>query len=248
MAAYNIYYSWFFNRSLRQQEQIQAMLFSERPARVAAGPFQGMEYVEASVGSLLLPKLAGFYEAELRDVIEQVAQHGYDRILNVGCAEGYYAVGLAMRSPRTIVYAFDIDDNAARLCRELAERNRVGDRVVFSGACDPAKLNEMIQGDTAIICDCEGYELELLDPAKAPRLANADLLVELHRVSDPTVSVKDILTKRFENTHHFRFFPPASYDPAQYPVLQKLKPSDQKAAVIQLRTGVNGWGWWEWKR
>src|SRR4029077_19668780 len=132
---------------------------------------------------------------------------------------------------------------AARLCRELAQRNGVDNRVVFSGACDPAKLNEMIQGETVIVCDCEGYEMELLDPLKVPKLANADLLVELHRVADPTASVKETLTKRFAATHHFRFIPLGSYDPRQYPLLQKLSPGDQQTAVRELRTGVNGWGW-----
>ena len=192
-AIYNVYYGWFLCRNLRRQEQILAQLFPEQPARISAGPFKGMTYVGASVGSLLLPKLVGFYEAELGDVIEKVVQHGYERILNVGCAEGYYAVGLALRSPKTKVYAFDIDDKAARLCHELAQHNRVDDRVIFSGACDPARLNEMIQGETVIVCDCEGYELELLDPVKAPKLARADLLVELHRVADAQVSVKEVL-------------------------------------------------------
>jgi hypothetical protein len=247
-AVYAIYYSWFLRRNLRRQEQILAMLFPERPARISAGSFKGMSYVGSSVGSLLLPKLVGFYEAELSDVIETVVQHGYDRILNVGCAEGYYAVGLAMRSPKTRVFAFDIDDNAARLCQELAQRNNVDGRVIFSGPCDPARLNEMIQGETVIVCDCEGYEMELLDPAQAPNLAHADLLVELHRVSDPKTSVKDVLMKRLESTHRCRFIPLGNYDPAQYPILQKLSPSDRNAAVAELRTGVQGWCWWERKR
>ena len=247
-AVYAVYFRWFIRRNVQRQEQILPLLFPERPAHISAGPFKGMNYVGASVGSLLLPKLVGAYEAEISGVIEKMAVHGYDRILNIGCAEGYYAVGLAMRSSKTRVFAFDIDDNAARLCRELAQCNGVGDRVIFSGACGPAKLNEMIQGETAVICDCEGYEMELLDPAKAPKLAHADMLVELHRIPDPEISVKDTLLKRFDSTHNYQFIPIAGHDPSQYPILQKLSPRDRKIAVSELRTGVNGWGWWERKQ
>lgn len=247
-AVYAVYFGWYIRRNIRRQEQILSLLFPERPAHISAGPFKGMNYVGASVGSVLLPKLVGAYEAEISGVIEEMAAHGYDRILNIGCAEGYYAVGLAMRSPRTKVFAFDINDNAAHLCHELAQSNGVSDRVIFSGACNPAKLNEMIEGETGIICDCEGYEMELLDPAKVPKLANADMLVELHRLSDPKASVKDTLLKRLDGTHRCKFIPIAKTDPAQFPILQRISPRDRRMAVSELRTGVNGWGWYERKR
>jgi hypothetical protein len=247
-AIYTIYYGWFMRRVKRRQEKIVSVLFPERPARVSAGPFKGMRYVGVSAYGSLITQLVGSYEAELDGVIQKIVARGYDRILDIGCSEGYYAVGLAMRSPRTIVFAYDITEEAGRLCREMAEMNGVADRVIFSGACDPAKLNEMIQGETAIVSDCEGYELELLDPIKAPKLADADILVELHRVADPRVSTRDVLVKRFENSHRGQIIHKADKDPSQYPILQKLSRGDRKTAISEFRTGTDEWGWWERKR
>jgi hypothetical protein len=247
-ATYTVYYRWFMRRVKRRQEKIASVLFQERPARVSEGPFKGMRYVGVSAYGSLITQLVGSYEAELGGVIEKIVAHGYDRILDIGCSEGYYAVGLAMRSPRTIVFAYDITEEAGRLCSEMAKMNGVADRVIFSGACNPAKLNEMIQGETVIVSDCEGYELELLDPNKMPRLANADILVELHRAADPKVSVRDVLSKRFEKSHSGQIIHKAEKDSSQYPILKKIPAKDRKIAVSEFRTGTDEWGWWERKR
>ena len=247
-AVYNVYFVWFMGRRIKRQTEMAPVLFPTQPTKVLSGPFKGMNYVNKSVCSMLIPKLVGCYEEEISGVMEKIAARGYDRILNVGCAEGYYAVGLALRSPKSKVYAFDIDPEAERLCRALAELNGVADRVIFSGGCDPAKLNDMIQGDTVIVSDCEGYELELLDPAKAPKLAQADMLVELHGATDPQVSIHDTLVKRFENTHRLDLLTAAERDPSRHPVLEKLPPPDRALAIDEHRSGTMEWGWWERKR
>src|SRR5687767_13183612 len=78
--------------------------------RVRHGVFAGMHYpaMEAA-GSAIFPKLAGCYEAELRSLMEQIVRTPYTTVVDVGCAEGYYAVGLALRMPQVNVLAFDMD-------------------------------------------------------------------------------------------------------------------------------------------
>src|SRR5262249_7917881 len=104
------------------------------------GPFAGMKYLPRSARSLLPPKLLGCYEAELPPVWERIAGRPYDTVINVGCGEGYYAVGLARLLPAVHVHAFDADPLAQDLCRLLAERNGVAGRVTVAGACGPAEL------------------------------------------------------------------------------------------------------------
>ena len=84
-------------------------LASKGQGVVAAGPFAGMSYpVQASEGGRA-PRLLGAYEASLHPVIETVIARAYRQVLDIGCAEGYYAVGLARRIPDTIVHARDSD-------------------------------------------------------------------------------------------------------------------------------------------
>src|SRR5947209_15685441 len=82
---------------------------------VQNGPFTGMQYVERSIGSSLMPKLLGSYEANLQPVIEEIIRRAPATIVNVGCGEGYYAVGLARRLPHARVYAFEADPTGQAL-------------------------------------------------------------------------------------------------------------------------------------
>src|SRR5262245_55551368 len=59
--------------------------------RVLQGPFAGMEYVTSATEGALMPRLLGTYESELHPYILQFAERGLDRIIVIGCAEGYYA-------------------------------------------------------------------------------------------------------------------------------------------------------------
>src|SRR5947207_8629242 len=74
---------------------------------IQAGPFAGMRYVAPATGRTILPKLLGSYETELHSIVEQVIAADHRVVINIGCAEGYYAVGLALRLPNSRVYAFD---------------------------------------------------------------------------------------------------------------------------------------------
>src|SRR5512140_2013789 len=62
---------------------------------VLSGPFKGMRYGDFSYNSALIPKLLGTYEADLHNWVGEALATGYDAVINVGCAEGYYAVGFA---------------------------------------------------------------------------------------------------------------------------------------------------------
>ena len=60
--------------------------------KVIHGPFEGLQYPDArSSGSSLLPKLIGSYEHELHEIINDALGQSYTDLVDIGCAEGYYA-------------------------------------------------------------------------------------------------------------------------------------------------------------
>lgn len=207
---------------------------------VQSGPFRGLRYVRAgSWGEDMPAKLLGSYEAELHDEIEALVATAYDLVVNVGCAEGYYAVGLALRLPRAVVFAFDIDARARYLCRRLAQRNGVSDRVRIAGECTPAVLNDIAVGRPLIVVDCEGCERQLLRPALAPRLLAADLVVELHDFVDPGISAA--IVDSFEATHDIVLVDSAERDPEPYAALAQLSMADRAEALSEHRPGPMQW-------
>lgn len=168
---------------------------------VLNGPFAGMRYTEArSAGSTLVPKILGSYERELQPLIEKSLAAGYSDVVDVGCAEGYYAVGLAMRLPSARVHAFDTDAEARRLCHALAAANGVDDRLDLRALCDEATLLALPLGPRAlVISDCEGYEDALFTAPVAACLARHDVLIEVHDLADASLGGR--LRERFAPTH-----------------------------------------------
>lgn len=169
---------------------------------VTAGPFRGMRYLDRAVGSALPPKLLGTYEQELHPWLEEIANAGYGLIHVVGAAEGYYAVGLAVRIPGCRVLAYDLDPSSPRLLRRLAARNGVGDQVRFREEFTAASLASQMDESTLILCDIEGAEVDLLEPTHIPELLYADILVEVHDAGAGTI--ENVLRERFAATHRIR--------------------------------------------
>ena len=169
---------------------------------VVAGPFRGMAYLPLALGSALPPKLLGTYEQELHPWIEEIALRPYATIHVIGCAEGYYAVGLALRSPASTVHAYDLHPQAPGLLRRLAARTGVSRRVTFRGLFSAAALADPQTPPALLVCDIEGDEVELLDPAQAPELLGVDMLVEVHDAG--TESIERLLESRFQATHQIR--------------------------------------------
>jgi hypothetical protein len=163
-----------------------------------------MQYIRDSVGSQWAPKLLGTYEMELGSVIEDIIARAPAHIVDIGAAEGYYAVGLACRLPGTRVVAFEADEASHPLLRDMAASIGVAGRIQARGLCTRESLGEaLMEGmDSLVICDVEGAELELLDPALVPALLKADVLAEIHPWADARAS--DILRERFQATHDIR--------------------------------------------
>src|SRR5947209_10340484 len=64
---------------------------------VQDGPFKEMKLAESTSwgDGDTLPKLLGCYEAELHPAVNEALGKDYAAVINVGCAEGYYAIGFA---------------------------------------------------------------------------------------------------------------------------------------------------------
>jgi hypothetical protein len=211
---------------------------------VQSGPFQGMQYLADLLDSKkviqygILPKILGCFEAELHGVLMQVVRRNYGRVVNIGCSEGYYSVGLSLRLPDARVFAFDIDPHARQLCERMARLNGVQDRMVVDGECRAEHLQALGGSRTLVICDCEGCELGLLRTDLAPRLSMCDFIVELHDCVDPTIS--KVVPSRFANTHDVTILTEIVRDPAVYPSLKGFSPYKQRLAVGEYRWGAPG--------
>lgn len=193
------------------------------PDRVVLdGVFKGMKYpAYESFGSGLLSKLLGSYEDELHPALKSLASNKYSDIIDVGCAEGYYAVGLAMIFPETQVHAYDIEEKALDLCKKMASTNQTIGRTIFKSKCDKQELLSFKSVKKGlVICDCEGYEKELFDNEVAKSLLQCDFIIELHDGIVP--GIKDQIQNTFESTHNLEFVRSKLKSVKDYPLMEKL--------------------------
>lgn len=213
---------------------------------IQEGPFAGMHYLPEAAGSSLLPKLLGCYEAELHSTLTEAIKADYSHIIDVGCAEGYYAVGLAILLVDARVFAFDIDPRARELCEAIARLNGVSERVEVAGECAINHLASVIEGAntdlrgrTLILCDCEGCEMHLLNPDLVPRLKGCDILVELHDLIDRNIS--KTIVSRFQGTHDISLITSTKRDPSSFKALEGLSDRARRVAVSEFRDGQMQW-------
>ena len=109
----------------KKQKRIRDIANSLFPTRmVKEGPFKHLKYKDfTSHGSSIYPKLLGSYEAELHEFINLMLSKNLESVVDIGCAEGYYAVGFALKLKDIKVHAFDISEYAQKLCKEMSKLN-----------------------------------------------------------------------------------------------------------------------------
>jgi hypothetical protein len=169
--------------------------------RIVSGPFQGLRYSVQSQGSYHSCKILGTYEKELHSIINSIQAAEYDTLIDIGAAEGYYAIGLACTSSIKNVIAFEAEQKGQALMTEIAKKNKLKTPIDVRGRCEMADLQLLLEtsGLTIIICDVEGYEAGLLDPSLVAGLRRVSMLVEIHDSMRPGTG--DLLKRRFQSTH-----------------------------------------------
>jgi hypothetical protein len=173
---------------------------------VAAGPFVGMKLDYELFPVHTSPKFLGTYEQELHGAIERAIQLHPRYVLNIGCAEGFYAIGLAMRLNDAQVFAADADPKALSATMKNAELNGVSARVYPVGIVRPCQLSKYLKAEASLaVVDCEGAEFTLLDPANDPILLRTNIVVEIHHEFGEASEI----IRRFACTHNIIEISPA---------------------------------------
>lgn len=218
-------------------------VFAHTEGFVVSGPFENMKLPDQkSWGSGdVVPKSLGCYECELHGAIEAAIGRNPDLVINVGCAEGYYAVGLARRLPGATVLAFDIDAKAQAVCAAAAQENGVHRRVAVAGECTAEHLAALAAGAERplIVLDCEGAEMALLPEAAMPAFAHADVIVECHDFLDR--SITPTLTERLQPHHAVDLILEGPRHPTAFEFLQPLSTLDRWLAVCEYRPETMHW-------
>jgi hypothetical protein len=202
--------------------------------RVLHGPFAGLRYWRG--GDAAVAKLLGAYEHEISPWFTQALADSPPLFLDLGAADGYYAVGVKVASPQTQVVAFEISATARQELVDLATLNGV--TIDIRRRASPRTIRSLPLRGALLLCDIEGGEADVLPPL-ASALAQTVLIVELHEHARPDVT--DLLTRSFAPTHTIEIVQVGERRPASFPELAMLDPDRRAAAVNERRYETMAW-------
>lgn len=206
---------------------------------VLAGPFRGMKLgTEFSDQTAPVLRLFGLYEAELHGVIEEVFTAAPPKTLvNVGCADGYYAVGLALRAPNAHVEAYDIARSAREATERLARLNGVYERV---------SVRKRFRGPTDastgfVLADIEGAEVDVFSERVFRELKQAVVVIEVH--DEVVAGTTQTLIERSSRTHVAEVLHDTTLDEhaVPSPLEDFLEAQQLRIALSEFRTMPNPW-------
>jgi hypothetical protein len=226
-----------------RRRELLPYIYNHTQGRVQTGPFKGMLIVPNTMwgDGDTASKLLGLYENELHDFVNDAIASNPDTVINIGSAEGYYSVGMATCLPGSQVFAIDMDMRSMEVVNENVAANRLTNVSAINAVVDTLWLQEHCKDlvNPLLIFDCEGAELELLDPEKVPALTHASILVECH---DCIISgITDTLTKRFQDTHTIKYTAQTVKDSYQFNFLSSLSDCDKWALVHEGRPSTMTW-------
>lgn len=220
--------------------QLNEWLYEKTHGVVQSGPFKGMvllseeNWQDGNLGT----KLLGCYEQELHHIVESEIERlsGIEapKIVDIGCAEGYYAVGMIRRLPQAAMFPIDSDEATQALCWKAAEANKVSHRFFKSDTIEEALLNADL-----VICDCEGAEIEYLDKQRFPSLSKASIIVECHDFGPGAIT--NALLSRFSDTHEIYGADEGGRNPHEFAILWSIHSHARWLAVSEGRPFMMHW-------
>ena len=218
--------------------ELDAWLYEHLGGVVSSGPFKGTMLPQqlAWKDSRLSPVLLGCYEEELHGVlrqeIERLGALATPKIAVIGCAEGYYAVGMKRLLPRATVFAVDSDEVAIALIAQTARLNEVDLAI-------GRELTEVFSYLDLIISDCEGAEVAYFDRERFPIDATANAIIEIHNWAHQKTD--EIILNRFRGTHHINMLLEGPRNPNKFEELAGMASDYRWMAVSEGRPARMCW-------
>ena len=226
-----------------RRRELLSFMFEKTQGKVQTGPFKGMTIIPfTSWGDGDTPaKLLGVYEDELHNCIIDAVGRAPDAVINIGCAEGYYGVGVGTLLPDAHHISVDIVPTAVDICSKNFEVNNVAKYECLLRLTSAAWVNQVASKykQPLLIVDCEGAETDLLDPGQAPALSTASIIVECHDCIQADIT--QTLIDRFESTHDIQRIEQKFKDPYQFDFLRELSDCDKWALVHEGRPSAMNW-------
>lgn len=225
--------------------QLNQWVFQRLGGQVRYGPLAGYRLIEeSSWGNDKCAKLLGFYEQELLEAMVP-ALGPRKTLLDIGAADGYYALGLLHAGLACRSIAFELTEKGREVIEATARRLGLHERLSLHGGCTAASLIEVVRAldrrSLVVLCDVEGAEFEILSDEALATLSGASVFVEIHDQGPDGASRYADLQARAARWFRVREIRKAGRNPYHYAELQTLDDTDHWLVCSEGRDPDQKW-------
>jgi hypothetical protein len=190
--------------------------------------------------------LLGIYEQE---VLESIVALSLERkiFVDLGAADGYYAVGAVYSGLFERAIAFEISEEGRSAIALNARRNSVSDRIEILGIADTITLSKIHHdelldlGQVLMLVDIEGAEFELLTSEMLEEFKDAAIVVEIHDFFEGDDQRVAQLVKNAEKNFNNRWVHTGLRNPSAFPELANWSDDDRWILCSESRPKLMRW-------
>lgn len=215
---------------------------------VAYGPFAGLKldtnswWGAADRGSMLL----GLYESEVLSWMDS-ARSGRSILIDLGAADGYYAIGALKAGWVERAYCFEMSEAGRTAIQQNADANGVGDRVTILGTATSSFVDDLVRihgvdiSQCLVLIDIEGAEFDVLTSQTLASLSSAAVVIELHEEPGADPSKIDALMEMCSTGFDCSVLTTTSRDLSVFPELTNWPDDDRWALCSESRAYQMKW-------
>ena len=237
-----------YNRPINARRKKLALQIAERfNWQVGFGPFAGMKISPTGWWDQtdLASKILGFYEAEVLDVLLRLDKARYPYFVDLGAADGYYAIGAAYSGMFRKSFCFEMSAQGRAVIQTNAALNQVSESMEVFGYADSdfdKALPQIDPSTMVLLVDIEGGEFALFSDVVVERLKDATILIELHEfMVDDGAAKLDALIGRLQKHFKIGWLTTTARDLSGFECLQALNDTDRWLLCSESRARLMKW-------
>lgn len=226
---------WALETVRQRHARISHEVFAACGGKVKYGPFKGMALSDETWwGSYDLgAQCLGIYEYEILLELSSLLQNQDRMFIDIGAADGYYAVGALFSGLCKEVVCFEQSgEGRATIKRNWEDNGARGSLIVAGEANDESllALDNSVVKDAVVLIDIEGAEFDILSAAAIEKLRLSTIILEVHNwVEDFIVKYADLL-RRLDPHFYIENISRKTIDHYSFPELRDM--TDDNRALL----------------
>ena len=209
---------------------------------VQQGPFKGMLINDDQFWGQgdKSSKILGIYEKEIQDLMVEIQEeNNYSTFIDVGGADGYFAVGALINDLFNECHVFEISKKGRDSLKNNASKNNLNEAIKIHGKATREELLKIKNlKNSLILCDIEGGEYELFGEKLVSEIYPSSIIIEIHNYNkfslekfEKIFSELYVLNKIFQKPRSI----------GEFKELEKFNDNNRSLIISEGRSYIQEW-------